>query len=112
VLCAYFYSTEHVIEECPNLLKKWEETKTHCNMVHVEFCKNKKKDEEVDFQVITYVRANTRRYFEQTESSGQKSEGKIIKETQPPHKFNATKQKKFMGNTQRSMEEERVCEEL
>jgi hypothetical protein len=30
------YSPEHVIEDCPDLLKKWEEKKTHCNMVHAE----------------------------------------------------------------------------
>jgi hypothetical protein len=48
VLCAYCYSPEHVIEDCPDLLKKWEENKMHCNMVHVEPRGNKKKDEEVD----------------------------------------------------------------
>jgi hypothetical protein len=29
-------------------LKKWEENRAHCNMVHGEPCENKKKDEEVD----------------------------------------------------------------
>jgi hypothetical protein len=48
VLCAYCYSLEHVTKDYPDLLKKWEEKKMHCNMVHVEPCKNKKKDEEVD----------------------------------------------------------------
>jgi hypothetical protein len=43
----------HVTEECPNLLKKWEEKKTHCNMVHADPHKNKKKNEEVDVWVIT-----------------------------------------------------------
>jgi hypothetical protein len=53
VLCAYCYSPEHVTEDCPDLLKKWEDKKTNCNMVHAEPCKNKKKNEEVDVWVVT-----------------------------------------------------------
>jgi hypothetical protein len=30
------------MEECLDLVKKWEEEKMHCNMVHVEPHKNKK----------------------------------------------------------------------
>jgi len=42
-LCGYFYSPEHVTEDCPNLLKKWEKKKEHFNMVTVEPHKNQKK---------------------------------------------------------------------
>jgi hypothetical protein len=38
MLCAYCYSPEHVTEDCPDLLKKWEDKKTNCNMVHAEPC--------------------------------------------------------------------------
>jgi hypothetical protein len=53
VLCAYYYSLEHVIEDCLDLVKKWEEKNMHCNMVHAEPRKNKKKYEEVDVRVVT-----------------------------------------------------------
>jgi hypothetical protein len=33
------YSPKHVTEDCPDLLKKWEDKKGNCNMVHVEPCK-------------------------------------------------------------------------
>jgi hypothetical protein len=39
---------KHVTEDCPDLLKKWEEKKAHCNMVTTEPHGNQKKDEEVD----------------------------------------------------------------
>ena len=52
MICAYYYSPKHVIEDYHELVKKWEEKKMHCNMVHAEPCKSKKKDEEVDFQVV------------------------------------------------------------
>jgi hypothetical protein len=92
VICTYFYSPEHAIEDCPNLLKKCEEKKRHCNMVHVEPCKNKKKDKEVEVWVITRNREKTGRDFEQDESLGQKSEGKIIKAAYPPPKFDVSQQ--------------------
>jgi hypothetical protein len=53
VLCAYCYSPEQVTEDCLGLLKKWEEKKGNCNMVHVKPCKNKNKNEEVNVQVVT-----------------------------------------------------------
>jgi hypothetical protein len=44
----------HVTKECPNLLQKWEEKKTHCNMVTTEPHRKNKKNDEVDVRVITY----------------------------------------------------------
>jgi hypothetical protein len=46
-------STKYVIEEFPDLLKKWEEKKEHYNMVTADMCGNQKKDEEVDVLLIT-----------------------------------------------------------
>jgi hypothetical protein len=54
VLCAYCYSPEHVTEDFPDLLKKWEDKKGNCNMVHVEPCKNQKKKGEVNIWVVTH----------------------------------------------------------
>jgi hypothetical protein len=51
-LCGYCYNLEHVTKDYPDLLKKWEEKKTHCNMVTTEPHTNKKKDDEVDVWVI------------------------------------------------------------
>jgi hypothetical protein len=93
VLCAYFYSPEHVTEDCPNLLNKWEEKNTNCNMVHAEPCKNKKKNEEADVQVVIHKRVKTRSYFEHGEGSAQKPDGKIRKEPHTPPKFDVSQQK-------------------
>lgn len=89
MLCAYCYSPKHVTEDCLILVKKWEEKKIHCNMVHAEPHINK-KDAEVDVRVITRGGAKTGREFEQVESSGKKPKGKIRKKAQPPPKFDAT----------------------
>jgi hypothetical protein len=45
-LCGYCYIP--VTGDYPDLLKKWEEKKTHYNMVTAEPKMNKKKDDEVD----------------------------------------------------------------
>jgi hypothetical protein len=52
-LCGYIYSIEHATKDCPNLLKKWEEKKAHCNMVTMDPHGNQKKDQETDVWVIT-----------------------------------------------------------
>jgi hypothetical protein len=44
----YCYKPEHVTENFPKLLNKWEEKKKHCNMLTIETRGNKKKDDEVD----------------------------------------------------------------
>jgi hypothetical protein len=67
VLCAYCYSLEHVIEDYPDLVKKWEENKTHCNMVHAEPRKNNKNDEEVYVRVVTRGGAKIGRDCEKAE---------------------------------------------
>jgi hypothetical protein len=54
MFCAYCYSPEHVTEDCPEILKKWEVKNTNCNMVHIETCKIKKKNEEAGVQVVTH----------------------------------------------------------
>ena len=36
MLCTYCCSLEHVTKDCPDLLKKWEDKKGNCNMVHIE----------------------------------------------------------------------------
>jgi hypothetical protein len=53
MIFAYCYSLKHVTKEYPYLVNKWEEKKTHCNMVHADPHKNKKKDEEVNVRVVT-----------------------------------------------------------
>jgi hypothetical protein len=52
-LPAYCYSPKHVTEDFLYLVKKWEEKKMHCNMVHADPCENKKKGEEVNIWVVT-----------------------------------------------------------
>jgi hypothetical protein len=42
-LCGYFYNTKHVIEDCPDLLKKWEKIR-HIATWCMRASKNKKKD--------------------------------------------------------------------
>jgi hypothetical protein len=71
VLSAYYNSHEHVIENFPDLLKKWEDKKGNCNMVHVKPCKNKKKNGEVDVWVVTRGGTKTWEEFEHGEGSGQ-----------------------------------------
>jgi hypothetical protein len=80
MLCAYCYSLEHVTEDCHDLLKKWEEKKTNCNIAHVKSCKKKKKNEEVDMWVVTHRGVKTEEDFEHGEGSGQNSDEKIRKE--------------------------------
>jgi hypothetical protein len=48
----YYYGTDHVTKDCLELLKKWEEKKEHYNIMKLESCMNKNKDEEVDVWVI------------------------------------------------------------
>jgi hypothetical protein len=84
---------EHVIEYFPNLLKKWEETKAHCNMVIAMSCGNQKKDEKVDVQVVTQGGVKMGMELEHDESSGQKSKGKIRKAVSSPPKFDVTQHK-------------------
>jgi hypothetical protein len=93
MLCAYYYSPKHVIEDYPELLKKWEDKKSSCNMVHVEPCKNKKKNEEVDVWVVTQGGVNTGAEFEHGEGLGQNSKGNIRKEAYPPLNFDVAQQK-------------------
>jgi hypothetical protein len=64
MLCAYFYILENVTEDCLDLLKKWEDKKTNCNMVHAEPHKNKKKNEEADVWVVTHKGENIGADFE------------------------------------------------
>jgi hypothetical protein len=51
-------------------VKKWEEKKTHCNIVHVEPRRKKKNDEEIDVQVVTQVGTKIGRDFKKNESLG------------------------------------------
>jgi hypothetical protein len=87
MLCAYFYSPEHVTKDFSDLLKKWEENKTNCNMVHVEPCKNKKKNEEVDIWVVTLWRGKDRGRLDHGEGSGKKMEREDQEGTSTPSKF-------------------------
>jgi hypothetical protein len=112
MLCAYCYSHEHVTEDYPNLLKKWEDKKTNYNMVHVEPHKNKNKNEEADVRVVTRGGEKTWVDFEHGEGSGQQPDGKIRKAPQPPPKFNVAQQKQFLRDAQRALKEERAREEL
>jgi hypothetical protein len=64
VLYAYLYKPEHVTEDCPNLLKKWEDKKTNYNMVHDELRKNKKNNEVFDIWVVTHRGEKTGLDFE------------------------------------------------
>jgi len=70
MLCAYFYSPEHVTDDSPELLKKWDEKKTDCNMVHPESCKIKKNNEDTDIHVVTCIGEKTRVELEHGEGSG------------------------------------------
>jgi len=81
-------------------------------MVHAGLHKNNKKDEEVDIRVVTQGGAKIGKKIEHGESSGQKLEGNIRKESQPPPKFNASQQNNSMCDAQNEIEEEWVCEEL
>jgi hypothetical protein len=69
------------------LLKKWEEKKTHCNMVITELHRNQNKDEEDDVWVITRDRAKMGMDLENGEISSQGTEGKIRKAAQAHPKF-------------------------
>jgi len=51
MLRVYFYSPEQVTKEFHDLLKKREDEKTNCKMVHEELYKNKNNNEEVDVRV-------------------------------------------------------------
>jgi hypothetical protein len=110
MLCIYFYSLEHVTEDFPDLLKILEEKKS--NMVHSELRKNKKKNGEVDIQVVTVGGEKPWEDFENGEGSREQAEGNIQKAPHSPLKFDATQQKYFLHDVQRDMKEERVCEEL
>jgi hypothetical protein len=78
-LYRYFYSTEHVTEDCRDLLKKWEERKAHYNMVTTKPRRNQMKDEEVNVWVITQGEVKTIMDFEHGEILGQITEGNIKK---------------------------------
>jgi hypothetical protein len=83
VLCAYCYSPEPVTEYYLELLKKWEENKTNCNMVHAEPHKNKKKNEEDDVRVVTHRGEKIGENFKHGEGSGQNLDEKMRKELAP-----------------------------
>jgi hypothetical protein len=53
VLCAYCYSPEHVTEDCPNLLEEVGRKEDALQYGACRATQNKKKDEEVDVQVVT-----------------------------------------------------------
>ena len=84
MLCAYFYNPEHVTKDNLDLVKKWEEKKMHCNMVHVNPWKNNNKDNKVDVQVVTRGGENIGRDFKQVENLSQNPEGKIKKVGKSP----------------------------
>ena len=96
MIYAYYYSPEHVMKDCPDLLKMREEKNTNCNMVHVDPHKNNNKNEEVDIWVVTEGGANTRPNFEHGEGSGQNLDGKIRKAPHPPLKFDVVQEKKYL----------------
>jgi hypothetical protein len=70
VIYTYFYSPKHLIEDFPYLLKKWEEKKGNCNMVHVEPHKNHKKKGEGNINIVTHRGVNIGGDFEPREISG------------------------------------------
>jgi len=91
-------------------MKKWDEKNTNCNMVHVELQKNKKKNREVDVQVVTRRGEKIGANFEHGEGLGQKPYGRIRKAPKPLLKFDVSQQKKFVRDVQRALEEEIVGE--
>jgi hypothetical protein len=105
MICAYFYSPEHVTKDFLDLLKKWEYKKTNYNMVHAELHKNKKKNEEDEVQVVTYEGAKEGDNFEHGEGSGKKQEENIRNAPQPPLEFDVSQQKQLLHNAQRELEE-------
>jgi hypothetical protein len=112
VLYAYFYSPEHATKYFLELIKKWEKNNTNCNMVHVEPCKNKKKNEEVDVRVVTQGGVKTEEDFDHGEGLHKKPNGKTMKAPHPPPKSDVAQHKQFLRDAQRELEGERGHEDI
>jgi hypothetical protein len=84
------------MEDCLDLLEKWEQNKGHYNMVTTDSPEGQNPKEEANVQVVTQGGIRTRVNLEQGESLDQNIKGKIRKETKAPPKFDVAQQNKFL----------------